>query len=90
MGAAGRGDLMREQTIINANTESKICGAPKKCPLFVLSRSQAVGEELAGMESVKLYIRLSLICRALGGGLRVGSHPRSSTQSCRQFGRTSQ
>lgn len=40
-----------------------------------------MGEELTGMESVKLYIRLSLICRALGGGLRVGSHPRSSTQS---------
>lgn len=74
---------MKEQMIINAGTESKICGASKKRSLlFVLSLCvEAAGEELTGMEGVKWYIRLSLICTVLRGGLHVGNCLQSSAQS---------
>lgn len=44
--AAGRSDLVKEQMIINVGTESKICGAPKSPPLFVLSRSRGCGRRI--------------------------------------------
>lgn len=74
---------MKEQVIINAGTESKICGASKKKSLlFVLCVCvEAAGEELTGMEGVKWYIRLSLICMVLQGGLHVGNCLQSSIQS---------
>lgn len=50
--AAGRSDLMKEKTIINAGTEKDLWGF-QKFPLFVPSRCRAVGEELTGRESVK-------------------------------------
>lgn len=72
--AAGRTNLMKEQTIRNVGTESKICEASTN-PFYLSSQGVgAVGEELAGPESAKWYISLSLISTALGGGLHVHSY----------------
>lgn len=61
MVAVGKTKLMKEQMIINAGTKSKICGAPKNPSYLSSQGAEAVGEELTRTESVKWYIRLSLI-----------------------------
>lgn len=63
--------------------KARFVGLPKKKSLlFVLSLCvEAAGEELTGTEGVKWYIRLSLICTVLWGGLHVGNCLQSSIQS---------
>lgn len=88
MVAVGKTKLMKEQMIINAGTERKICGAPKN-PSYLSSQGvEAVGEELTGTESVKWYIRLSLICTVLGvGGSMWEAVCKAALRLGRQLGR---
>lgn len=62
--------------------KARFVGLSKKSLLYVFCLCvEAAGEALTEMEGVKWYIRLSLICTVLRGGLHVGNCLQSSIQS---------
>lgn len=73
---------MKEQMIINAGAENKICGASKKKSLlFVLSRCRGWGRRINGNGECKVVHQIAFDLHSPGGRAPVGSCLQSSTQS---------